>query len=47
MAGPTDRSQRLDTSDEVAQLAALLLSNAASFVNGAAIAIDGKLAGMA
>lgn len=40
--------KRLGTPDEVAQVAAWLLSDAASFVNGATIAIDGgKLAGMA
>jgi NAD(P)-dependent dehydrogenase (short-subunit alcohol dehydrogenase family) len=40
--------RRLGTVDEVAELAAWLLSDAASFVNGAAISIDGgKLAGMA
>jgi NAD(P)-dependent dehydrogenase (short-subunit alcohol dehydrogenase family) len=40
--------RRLATPDEIAELAAWLLSDAASFVNGAAIPIDGgKLAGMA
>jgi NAD(P)-dependent dehydrogenase (short-subunit alcohol dehydrogenase family) len=40
--------KRLGTPDEIAELAAWLLSDAASFVNGAAISIDGgKLAGMA
>jgi NAD(P)-dependent dehydrogenase (short-subunit alcohol dehydrogenase family) len=40
--------RRLGTPDEVAELAAWLLSDAASFVNGATISIDGgKLAGMA
>jgi NAD(P)-dependent dehydrogenase (short-subunit alcohol dehydrogenase family) len=40
--------KRLGTPDEIAQLAAWLLSDAASFVNGATILIDGgKLAGMA
>jgi NAD(P)-dependent dehydrogenase (short-subunit alcohol dehydrogenase family) len=40
--------RRLGTVDEVAELAAWLLSDAASFVNGAVISIDGgKLAGMA
>jgi NAD(P)-dependent dehydrogenase (short-subunit alcohol dehydrogenase family) len=40
--------RRLATPDEIAELAAWLLSDAASFVNGAAISIDGgKLAGMA
>jgi NAD(P)-dependent dehydrogenase (short-subunit alcohol dehydrogenase family) len=40
--------RRLGTRDEVAELAAWLLSDAASFVNGATISIDGgKLAGMA
>jgi NAD(P)-dependent dehydrogenase (short-subunit alcohol dehydrogenase family) len=40
--------KRLGTPDEVARVAAWLLSDAASFVNGATISIDGgKLAGMA
>jgi NAD(P)-dependent dehydrogenase (short-subunit alcohol dehydrogenase family) len=40
--------KRLGDANEVAELAAWLLSDAASFVTGAAIAIDGgKLAGMA
>jgi NAD(P)-dependent dehydrogenase (short-subunit alcohol dehydrogenase family) len=40
--------RRLGAPDEIAELAAWLLSDAASFVNGAAISIDGgKLAGMA
>jgi NAD(P)-dependent dehydrogenase (short-subunit alcohol dehydrogenase family) len=40
--------RRLGTPDEVAELAAWLLSDAATFVNGATISIDGgKLAGMA
>jgi NAD(P)-dependent dehydrogenase (short-subunit alcohol dehydrogenase family) len=40
--------KRLGTPDEIAELAAWLLSDAASFVNGAIISIDGgKLAGMA
>jgi NAD(P)-dependent dehydrogenase (short-subunit alcohol dehydrogenase family) len=40
--------KRLGTPDEVAELAAWLLSDAASFVNGATVSIDGgKLAGMA
>jgi NAD(P)-dependent dehydrogenase (short-subunit alcohol dehydrogenase family) len=40
--------KRLGSPDEVAELAAWLLSGAASFINGATISIDGgKLAGMA
>ena len=40
--------KRLGTPDEVARVAAWLLSDEASFVNGATISIDGgKLAGMA
>ena len=40
--------RRLGTASEVAELAAWLLSDAATFVNGATISIDGgKLAGMA
>jgi NAD(P)-dependent dehydrogenase (short-subunit alcohol dehydrogenase family) len=40
--------KRLGSPDEIAELAAWLLSDAASFVNGATISIDGgKLAGMA
>jgi NAD(P)-dependent dehydrogenase (short-subunit alcohol dehydrogenase family) len=40
--------KRLGTPDEVARVAAWLLSDAASFVNGATISIDGgKLAGVA
>ena len=40
--------KRLGTPDDIAELAAWLLSDAASFVNGATISIDGgKLAGLA